>query len=593
MTSGIPEPGATGAAEGPPLPRFTGDDFGLGPHAAECDLVLKGGVTSGVVYPYALLELARRYRFRSIGGTSAGAIAAAFAAAAEYARTARGDPEGFVRMQRLCDALPGMLGDLFQPSPPFAPLMRYLLKAQAGGPAGWVWRALATFWGTTLTGLVAGAGLLTLLGGGWAGSLLGGVVGLTAALALRIGRLLLTQLPAHGYGMCPGPTQAGGRGPGLTDWLHAALQEIAFGDPRHPTPLTFGHLAGPDPDAPQIDLRMVTTNLSMRRPHTLPRLGITFGYDPAEWSALFPRAVMAHLQATGGPLRKAPPYLTLSRPADLPVLVAVRMSLSFPLLFRAVPMYVRDRETWLIERATGARTPVPVRKVWFTDGGVSSNFPIHLFDALLPTRPTFALSLDDLPARAVKTGERVFIPTTAAEGSGLRAHAIEGLGQFAHAILGSAKDWQDQLLASMPGQRERIARVYLDPAAEGGLNLTMPPEVSAKLMGYGRTVGERFAGGGFDFEEHRWRRALVAYEQLERSLGGARHSWTQGGFGAALAAYMPQARSYHRVGKGDRRDIHRRLAAFAALAEAFEPPIRRKDAKFPRPQGRLRIGPDV
>ena len=47
-----------------------------------CDLVMKGGITSGIVYPNAVLALAREYRFKSIGGTSAGAIAAAVAAAA-------------------------------------------------------------------------------------------------------------------------------------------------------------------------------------------------------------------------------------------------------------------------------------------------------------------------------------------------------------------------------------------------------------------------------------------------------------------------------------------------------------------------------
>ncbi|MFS2045864.1 patatin-like phospholipase family protein, partial [Stenotrophomonas geniculata] len=43
---------------------------------------MKGGITSGIVYPNAVLALAREYRFKSIGGTSAGAIAAAVAAAA-------------------------------------------------------------------------------------------------------------------------------------------------------------------------------------------------------------------------------------------------------------------------------------------------------------------------------------------------------------------------------------------------------------------------------------------------------------------------------------------------------------------------------
>ena len=36
-----------------------------------CDIVMKGGITSGVVYPGAVVKLARRYRFRSIGGASA------------------------------------------------------------------------------------------------------------------------------------------------------------------------------------------------------------------------------------------------------------------------------------------------------------------------------------------------------------------------------------------------------------------------------------------------------------------------------------------------------------------------------------------
>ena len=47
-----------------------------------CDLVMKGGITSGIVYPNAVLALAKQYRLKNIGGTSAGAIAAAVCAAA-------------------------------------------------------------------------------------------------------------------------------------------------------------------------------------------------------------------------------------------------------------------------------------------------------------------------------------------------------------------------------------------------------------------------------------------------------------------------------------------------------------------------------
>ena len=51
-----------------------------------CDLTMRGGTTSGVVYPLAVASLARHYEFKQIGGASAGAIAAAFTAAAERGR---------------------------------------------------------------------------------------------------------------------------------------------------------------------------------------------------------------------------------------------------------------------------------------------------------------------------------------------------------------------------------------------------------------------------------------------------------------------------------------------------------------------------
>ena len=88
---------------------------------AECDLVMKGGVTSGVVYPPAVVKLARKYRFRSIGGTSAGAIAAGAAAAAEYGR-AQG---GFTKFEALGQSLAaeGALLNLFQAPPATRPLL--------------------------------------------------------------------------------------------------------------------------------------------------------------------------------------------------------------------------------------------------------------------------------------------------------------------------------------------------------------------------------------------------------------------------------------------------------------------------------------
>ena len=82
------------------------------PFVTECDLVMKGGITSGVVYPLAIVEIAKAFRLRSIGGTSAGAIAAAAAAAAELGRQRhiagelKSDPDGFGQLA----GLPAFLG---------------------------------------------------------------------------------------------------------------------------------------------------------------------------------------------------------------------------------------------------------------------------------------------------------------------------------------------------------------------------------------------------------------------------------------------------------------------------------------------------
>lgn len=35
----------------------------------ECDVVMKGGITSGVLYPLAVCELAATYRLRNVGGS--------------------------------------------------------------------------------------------------------------------------------------------------------------------------------------------------------------------------------------------------------------------------------------------------------------------------------------------------------------------------------------------------------------------------------------------------------------------------------------------------------------------------------------------
>src|ERR1700676_1478936 len=70
----------------------------------KCDIVMKGGITSGIVYPSMVSVLAEQYQFQSTGGTSAGATAARGRPAAELARR-----QGTNRFDEVAQ-IPGWLG---------------------------------------------------------------------------------------------------------------------------------------------------------------------------------------------------------------------------------------------------------------------------------------------------------------------------------------------------------------------------------------------------------------------------------------------------------------------------------------------------
>ncbi len=120
-----------------------------------CDIVLKGGLTSGVVYPLALARLAENFRFSNIGGTSAGAIAAAAAAAAEYGRQTGGGL-GFARLEEIPEEIGPHLLALFQPTPVLKPVYDTFIALLNALPAlAPIAAPVTRYWGTALLGLVA------------------------------------------------------------------------------------------------------------------------------------------------------------------------------------------------------------------------------------------------------------------------------------------------------------------------------------------------------------------------------------------------------------------------------------------------------
>ena len=170
-----------------------------------CDVVMKGGITSGVVYPLAVTELATKYRFKNIGGASAGAIAAGLAAAAEYAR----ESGGFLRMAQIPDEMSESLFSLFQPQPRMRPVFHMLLaflgkRSFVAKMRSLAWATISGYPWTVLFGVAPAVALAatSVARGDHAESFVGAfgvfVLGTAIALVVRLRRALFVDLPTHG-----------------------------------------------------------------------------------------------------------------------------------------------------------------------------------------------------------------------------------------------------------------------------------------------------------------------------------------------------------------------------------------------------------
>jgi predicted acylesterase/phospholipase RssA len=637
-----------------------------------CDLVLDGGVINGLVYPGLLVSLARHFRFRSIGGTSVGAIAACLAAACEYNRRF-GSDNGFNQgLAKMPNELAEWVDDgkeitriqsLFQPDKSVSRAFDWFLdivgsrvnpaneriekerktstkaagadlpeqiyqpksfaldacvKAiQHFGPSTWGWIAWLLISGA-LSALVhycifkdhfvydRGLQLLFAIGVYF----LGGFVIHPSVIFWRQLNALI-RLP--GMGMCTGLRSDGSPSQALSEWLYEGVQKSA-GLPLN-KPLTFGQLwsapCGPHDaegceEPKSIDLRMMTTCLSHGRIYELP---ITTDDSPlffrlSEWKPYFPEEVICHLRRVSKTVdvhqqrvlnqrfdnakrewnantsllpadRQAliaqldqsilvlcKNFKTLEDPSnqtgdpdirelpreELPIVVAARLSMSVPILFQNLPLLgfnfdCAPEETKLV-------------RLWFSDGGIGSNFPIHLFDRPIPRWPTFGLKIMDEPPRRNSNGSarRSFIPYFHRDGiqdnllyprdtgaltmvPTASAPPIPAswstLVQLLFSIYTSAKDGHDQSFLRMPDVRNRVLRVYMNNRAGNMINLKIAPEQIVSLaVDVGVRGGENAAlaylgqikDARFDWvnswQDHRWVRMNMLLTGLRTYLKG-------------------------------------------------------------------------
>jgi predicted acylesterase/phospholipase RssA len=492
----------------------------------ECDLVMKGGITSGVIYPLAVCQLAATRRLRKVGGTSAGAIAAAGAAAAEYGRDAGAGPGGrtdvgYPRLASLphrlavTDGPHTTLFHLFQPQPVTRALYRLLSVWISGGGKGIrVLRSVIPAIGAllpipALVGVGVPAALLiwaAISCSAW-GIVLSAVlliIGLVTAVLSSVVCRVLRNLAANHFGLCSGMAPPNSARPALTTWLADEFDAMAGLD-QASAPLTFGLLTEKD-----IELAMLTTDLTTGTQNRLPFQSGVWAFKPQEFEELFPKRIVDHLVAHARDASQGANfqrfweegYCPLPEPEDLPVIVAVRMSLSFPALLSSIPLYAIDHRV----------TENPIVQHRFSDGGITSNFPIHFFDSAAPSRPTFGINLVEVPKVYPDQERNVLLPPDTGDNMHAPTVEITSVPQFAKSLLNTLQNWADSMQTRVPGYRGRIVAVN-HTKNEGGINLDMASTVVRTLAIRGQYAGK--ATDGFDFDNHRWVRFRSFLQTLD------------------------------------------------------------------------------
>ncbi|MEM7523952.1 MAG: hypothetical protein AAF360_09395, partial [Pseudomonadota bacterium] len=394
---------------------------------------------------------------------------------------------------------------------------------------------------------------------------------------------VLARVTRSNFGICTGVSE--GRRPALTDWIASGVERVA-GRSGDGAPLTIRDLK-----TFGIDIATMTTDLSAGRAYRLPFGDAHHWFEEAAFRRIFPNEIVDHLIARSDPAARreeAPPagFHLLPPPDDMPVVVLARLSLSFPLLFETVPLWRKDY-------GVGARGGPPKDGAWrekarlclFSDGGLSSNFPMHFFDAFLPRRPTFGIVLQDwshdhhggVPREDAPAARVSLYDIESADHAGfggphhntLPVRSIGGVAGFLYVLINTAKDWRDTLHTALPGAAERIVEIRLKRGSEGGLNLRMDPDTQRRLVSYGEEAGARLVeafADGVRFDEHRYLRALSLMAEVEKRLDWMKNAYRTPPDGDPGAmTYEEVLKRYEAKAFTNRPDWRERgLAAFAA-----------------------------
>jgi predicted acylesterase/phospholipase RssA len=636
-----PMPDPLDPQSSPPLDRF-------------CDLVLKGGVVDGVIYPGVLIELARGFRFQSLAGTSVGAIAAALAAASELSRRFGSDVGFNEVLRKVPDELAQpdpqkegqtVLQSLFQTEPALQRLFSAVVDLMSVKRTefacalvtairvhykwvlvGWFVTGFVGVLVTTLIGLLLAYFLAVQLVwheptfsylsalsfvsvfSHFPFALVTGLLAAVFGFVRTVYREYLCLTGQPGFGFCSGLSTDGGKSEALTEWLHRGIQGAARMELSRP--LTFQDLwdapCGPKkvdgtPLEKSIDLRMMTTSISHGRPYEMPMVdtSVRLFFSLKEWSHYFPPSIMEHLGEVSQPytqetidllaggdidgmrqpdVQNSPHVESIPHDPDckncddraccedckhdfrelpvgqLPVLVAVRLSMNVPVLFQALPLWAIDHEGGRKKFPEKPEAPM-FKKAWFADGGLTSNFPLHIFDSPIPEWPTFGVYIAEKSRQDTSNenphakkppywltkfhtsgrGEKWFDISDVNTQSAGKPTNLKGFADYLFGAGFAAKDWADNANLRLPGTRDRVVVVYTEGLTQGGFNLKLPGD-RIKKLGYtngteaGVALAQKFLPsvpkfnpkleGSAAWLDHRWMRFNAYLTAVKSHLQG-------------------------------------------------------------------------
>ncbi len=165
--------------------------------------------------------------------------------------------------------------------------------------------------------------------------------------------------------------------------------------------LRFKDLLNPEykdgSNKPRHTLKMVATDISRGTP-------VVFPDDLHYYWEAWDQAKKGLIEETLAKRSSKPARLPTQKDAQdwWPVAKAVRMSMSIPFFFEPVSMHLNvDEDGNILKDRMGQKG----QRVLIVDGGVSSNFPIWLFDHYEkpPRRPTFGFLLDEKKGTPTKS----------------------------------------------------------------------------------------------------------------------------------------------------------------------------------------------